>query len=321
MKKIVVLLLVFTLIIGLAACTSETVDDGITGALHRVEYGDNVAYIFGTFHASRPHWFPLADVVEDALRRADVVAMEIEEIGLGAGAMRRAVANMMYLPNSLTWSEYLTDEAYNHFIEVLKTWNVVYEHVNTMSPIALILSLEQGIIINSSDLDVGIEAAVDGYIADIAIELGLPVIGLESLEQQTNIFYNPPFEVTMAGIMRFRSREEFMEFQFQDEVASLNKLADYYENNDFASITASFAVELNPDEDCLYTIYMREYMLGWRSTYYAHEIMRLLQETEEPTTFFVAVGLGHVINSRTGDEFTDIVQQLVFAGFVVTPLY
>jgi len=122
MKKIVVLLLVFTLIIGLAACTSETVDNGITGALHRVEYGDNVAYLFGTTHASRPHWFPLADIVEDALRRADIVVLEIEEVGLSADVMQQALVGVMYLRDGLTWVEYLPEDVYIHLVETMETW-------------------------------------------------------------------------------------------------------------------------------------------------------------------------------------------------------
>jgi len=75
------------------------------------------------------------------------------------------------------------------------------------------------------------------------------------------------------------------------------------------------------DDQCLYVSFMRDVIGNWRSTNFAEEITRLLQETEEPTTFFIAIGLSHVIRSRIGTGFTDVVEQLELVGFTVTPLY
>jgi hypothetical protein len=61
--------------------------------------------------------------------------------------------------------------------------------------------------------------------------------------------------------------------------------------------------------------------MNYRSTYYANVIAGLLQDTEEPTTFFVVVGKSHVVRSLAGDEFTDIVQQLGLLGIEAVPLF
>jgi len=318
-ERVLILLLALVLIMGLSACTSETTNDGITGAIHRVEFGDNVAYLFGTFHAGRDDWFPLADVVEDALRSADVVAMEIEEIGMGARVFRQAGTSVSHLPNGLTWSDYLPEDAYRHLVATLDSWDVSYENANTMNPIYLIVSLENHFTFSLSDIDASFDATVDAYIARKASDLELQIIGLESVEQQIEIAYNPPIDVAVAKIMSFLPPEEFIEAQFKR--LTLDDLAGFYGANDFESIITNFARELSVDDDCLYAIYTKEHILSWRSTYYAHEIIRLLQETEEPTTFFVAVGIGHIISSGAGDEFTDIVQQLEVAGLEVMPLW
>jgi len=97
---------------GLNDNISETVDISITGAIHRVEYGDNVAYLFGTMHASHEDWFPLAEVVEDALRRSDIVALEIAEVGMNARTLQQAIKSVSLLPNGLTWRDYLPEDAY-----------------------------------------------------------------------------------------------------------------------------------------------------------------------------------------------------------------
>lgn len=61
-----------------------------------------------------------------------------------------------------------------------------------------------------------------------------------------------------------------------------------------------------------FTRYMVEVLMNFRSTYYAERIAGLLQDTDEPTTFFVAVGISHVI--REGDHLTNIVEQLDLCG-------
>jgi len=126
MKKALILLLVSILVLGQAACANKPADNAITGAIHRVEYGDNAAYLFGTFHVGHEYWFPLADVVEDALRRSDVVALEIEEIAMGSKAIQQAAETMRYLPDGLTWTDYLPEDAYYHLTEVLETWEISY---------------------------------------------------------------------------------------------------------------------------------------------------------------------------------------------------
>jgi len=110
----------------------------IHGAIHRVEYGNNVAYLFGTIHGGDPSWFPLAYVVEDALRRADVVAVEVAEIGLGHEAVNEAIMEVLFLPDGLTWNEFLPEDYYMHLVEMMDAWGIVYEEVNAMNPSYLV---------------------------------------------------------------------------------------------------------------------------------------------------------------------------------------
>jgi len=191
--------------------------------------------------------------------------------------------------------------------------------LETMNPMFLITDLENAHAMNLSNLDGSPRATVDDYINRRAVELGLPVIGLESFNQLYNIMYNPPYDVMLARIMLFLPLDEFVD-SFNESLTP-DDLGHYYQTNDFESINNYFASILGIDNDCLFTIYFREYIGNWRSTYYAHEIARLLQETEKPTTFFVAVGLSHINRSEAGDEFTDIVEQLKLLGFTVTVLW
>ena len=299
----------------------EPTGSNILGALHRVEYGNNVAYLFGTIHGGHPHWFPLADIVEDALRRADIIAVEVDELG-DLDGFEDVMLATTFLPNGLTWAEYLPETEYTHLVNMMDAWGLAYDDINTMNPSLLVHTLVLTTAMNLADFDATIEASVDAYITSVAAELGLPVIGLESSTQQVDILFNPPFDVMLAHIMTLLPPDELVTYlMYESYELTLDELAYLYENNDFDAINDSFATTLGAHIDDLYVTYMREIVSNWRSTYYANEIMRLLQVTDEPTTFFVAVGLSHINRSGAGEEFTDIVQQLKLAGFEPIPLW
>jgi len=286
----------------------------IHGALHRVVYGDNVAYLFGTFHRGLEHWFPLADIVEDALRRADIVAVEAAEVP----NVEELMFNLMFLSDGLTWVDILPEPYYNHFVELLEPWGMGYEEANIYNPSFLIGWWANWLMTYQSNLEF-IAETVDLYIENIAYSLGIPVIGLFSLEQELNWVFNPPFEVMLAQIMQFLPPDEMIEYMTYSAGMTFAELAYFYGNNAFTPIINGHVRML--DNECLYATYEREVIGNYRSTNFANEIIRLLQETEEPTTFFVAVGLNHIIRSKAGEEFTDIVQQLNFAGFTAVPIW
>ena len=296
---------------------------GIHGAIHRVEYGYNVAYLFGTLHGGHDHWFPLADVVEDAIRRSDVVAVEVEEVAGETAAMDAALMGAMFLPDGMTWVEFLPEYAYNHIVEMMVAWEIPYEEANTMNPWFLAFSLEMELVSALSALDVSRDASVDAYVAAVAAELGLPIIGLESIEQQMELLFSPPLEVKVAGIKRLMPLNEMAIALLTSVEMTLDQMAYYYENNNLYALAHGWALEMRNDIEagCVMAAYSRDIIANWRSTYYANEIARLLRETEEPTTFFVAVGLSHIIRSWGGEGFTDIVQQLQLLEFEVVPIF
>lgn len=300
----------------------------IHGAIHRIEYGDNVVYLFGSMHGGRETWYPLADAVEDAMNRADVF---VSEIGLADPTEQaEAIQAVAVLPDGQTWVEFLPEEAYDHIVAMAEAWEMNYEDVNTLNPAFLAFSLEMQLALQMAEnIEIGNtvgDISVDGYVLERAVERGLPVLSLETIEQQAQILYNPPFEVIVARAMGLLPPEEMMEAIQNSYEPSLGELADMYESNDVTALAESninvicLAAEEAADGN-LWLIYMRETVMNGRSAYYADGIARLLQETEEPTTFFVVVGVSHLIRSLAGEEFTDIVAQLKLMSFDTVPLW
>jgi|GEM_PF-1495049 len=290
----------------------------IHGALHRVEYGENVAYLFGTLHAGQAHWFPLSELVEDAMRRADVVAVERADLAETWEVRYELIQDVLYLPDGQTWSEFLPEEYYRHLVNMMIEWDVNYEDVNTRRPppfIRLLIDLLDNQI-SATDLS-GIETSVDGHVISVARESGVPIIGLESIEQAML----PPEDVMLAQIRNFVSPTEFLEARANKGLLFLDDAAYAYERNDFAVLNSDIALQASHSPDCPSTRHFVDIVARWRTTNFANEIARLLRETEEPTTFFVAVGIYHIISSGAGEPFTDIVEQLGLMGFSVVPLW
>ena len=104
--------------------SSESVAvDGIHGLLTRIEYGDNVAYIMGSMHMGRPHWFPLAGVVEDAMRRADVFAFEFDFTLRDDPLVMVGLQEHLLLPQGMTLLDVLTPQGLENFFDFLEIFS------------------------------------------------------------------------------------------------------------------------------------------------------------------------------------------------------
>jgi len=347
-KKFGLFTLILFLMVGLVACSDddeyeyqedptepEVTGSGseIHGAIHRIEYGDHVVYLFGSMHAGESAWYPLADVVEDAMARADVFAFEFdftmasyspEEIAEIVAAM----SGDHTLPDDQTLAEFLSEEVYENLVYHLPSYDVDYEDVYRQNPIALSMSIQTDVSL-ALFREIGISPtySIDFYVLNVAMEREVPIIGLEPTMQQVRIAFTPDEEILeTAGFDAF-TIDEIMEASVVDFVsrdALIEALADemnlheYYVANDLTRINELF--QPTPEMmDNAYGRYMIDVLMNFRSTYYANEIARLLQDTEEPTTFFVTVGISHVM--REGEHLTNIVEQLDLLGIEAVPIF
>ena len=307
----------------------------IHGAIHRIEYGDNVVYLFGTMHAAAPEWFPLSDVVEDAMRRADVFAFELD-LTFGSIEMDELMEivqfyeEAMFLPDKLTLADVLPEDVYEGIVEHIESFGRSYADIYQMNPIALGMELiaeVQAELFAEKGIYYDEQVGVDGYILDFAVRHEMPIIGLEPILQQLRIGFAPDEEIlTLANFdgnledimydvfTAFTSREELLE-ELREEGTVI--YADYL-YNDLETLIQGMEVT-DEDLENEFTRYMIEVLMNFRSTYYAERIAELLQDTDEPTTFFVAVGISHVI--REGEHLTNIVEQLELRGITAEPIF
>ena len=264
----------------------------IHGALSYVQYGYNRAYIFGSMHVGNPDFFPLAQIVEDAMRRADAFAFEYD-LSLDdtlEGIM--AALYFMFLPEGETLATYLSPDVHAHVVEILSTFYYIdYEDVNIFRPSVietLMLYFEV-----APNVGVYAEYSVDDYVFEFALDAGLPILGLVPMEHQMTIAFAPPHEVLEASILLWTDRNTMVE--------QTRNLVDAYAAQDMDAIRNMISVAdadlTNPAIAFEVDVFMTQ-----RTSEFAHEIDRLLRETTEPTTFFITIGIAHLLGDH-GNAF------------------
>ena len=279
----------------------------IHGLISRVEYGGNAAYIFGSMHMGRATWYPLHDTVEEAMRRADIFAFETELWPEALVRMSMLALEYMFLDPGTTLEELLSEDAFAHLLDVIESFGVSYEEISVASPWMLSNLLSQYVY---GEIGVVEQYGIDFYIMDFAAEHDLPMIPLNSLEHEVNLAFN------LSGELQEYAALGLLDFETSLEQAEA--LATAYETQDIAQITY-FLREYGADdyETNPLTRYIIDVLIIQRSIEFAQEIIRLLEETEEPTIFFVTMGIGHMV----GDDHGNVFRYLEDAGFEIVSLY
>jgi len=324
MKKSLALLPILAIaLIALSSCASrpEAVPQrpDIHGFISRVEYGGNVAYVFGSMHLGRPEWFPLSPIVEDAIARADVFAFEIDMELMASPEVMLYTGSLMMLPYGLTLRDVLPPDSFQSFLESLEVLpTITYEMIANFTPVGasmVIATVEMLPLMGIYSV-----YSVDSYVHAIAMAAGKPVIGLNDIFHEIDLLFDVPMEIQLT---MFDSPADWEEVDWT--VADWDTIVQYivdmglveaYEAGDVAMLRNAMgsAVNENPTP---FEEHFHHTNFHVRCHIFADEIARLLRETEEPTTFFVTVGAAHII----GGDFGKVLTLLEGMGFDVVPLW
>ncbi|MCL1935216.1 MAG: TraB/GumN family protein [Defluviitaleaceae bacterium] len=296
----------------------------IKGGLTRVTYGNNTAYIFGSVHAGISDWFPLADIVEDAMKSADIFAFETNLWNPSPEEENRfseIMTELLFLPNNETVANLLPYDIYNHYVDIIESFGLEYENIRNINPVVLLQELNNNFITPLAGISW--DYSVDTYVFDMATSLGVSTIGLVPLYTEIETLFTPPFEAMIEQIQMFPLFEELE--QASDEQILIVEIVNAYEKNDIQTMQ-----DLMADFFSLYDattplqLFWRDVISYERSIAFGREIARLLTETESETVFFVTLGISHVVRTGTGidnDGITNVVVYLQNAGFDVEVLY
>lgn len=296
------------LLLGCATRPAPSEAEGIRGMISRIEHGGNVAYIFGSAHLGRPGWFPLDPIVEDAMARADVFAFEIDLLEMASPAVLERTMELMMLPEGKTLEDVLPADVFQNFIENLATFPVVtYEMIAQFTPVAALTVIVQAELMPL--LGAHFDYSVDLYVVRFALNNGRPIIGLNDTFQELELMFDVPLEIQSYAL------DDFLDWQSSIEAMSEFQLIEAYEAQDIDMLRHVMSLAFE-QEDNPFVQYSRHINFYHRCHIFADEIARLLRETQEPTIFFVTVGIGHLLGDGGGKVF----ELLADMGFDVAPL-
>jgi len=319
---------------GPADDNHEDDDSGIHGLISVVEYGNSRAYIFGSIHVGHQSWYPLSPIVEDAIDRADIFAFEIDmaedggpcicDDGCNCGCDPEAsdclcqVMAYLFFEEGVNLETFLPADVHEALMENIGTFRGINPAMlSDIRPVALHEILLYEFV--APALGLSHEYSIDMYVFNRAEERGQPSLGLTDFNDHISFVADMPVEYQIAtakySINDFDTMLEEMEelaqiYETQDIYTlrqqvrgSMQEAYEYYERGEISAIGLGLAR------------YWDETIGNYRSAFFARQIAGLLTEAEEPTIFFVTVGIAHL--SRELNVF-HVLEEM---GFDVTPLY
>ncbi|MCL1788002.1 MAG: TraB/GumN family protein [Defluviitaleaceae bacterium] len=296
----------------------------IHGHIHRIEHAGSVAYLFGSFHGGAPDWFPLAPVVENAMARADVFAFEIDLL-MDARETAAILESIQFLPAGQNARQLLGQNLYEQYVRTMNNWanyfgRQILENIDRVHPAFQMFILTQAL--EAATFSTGGSAVtVDGYVLAFAQERRRPVVGLMDFEAQHRIFLTPPRDITREMARTFPTATSMRATLETNGISEYDALMYYYAGNNAAGLMRVVHGSFNRRTETIVERYEREMGLNHRSTVFAEEIVRLMEEADAPMTLFVTVGISHLIRHTVGDDFTSIVEQLALMGIEAEPIF
>ncbi len=322
MKKWLALLLAVLMLLCTTACDSSSSDrdrdrskskkpadlslyeESADGPLlYRVtdEDGD-IVWLFGSIHVGEEDFYPLPDYITDALEGSDGLAVEFDIIDFESDylAQTRALQKLMYTDGS-SIKDHLSDEVYEQAVEALQDLGI-YMAVYDMYMPVLWSSLIDSSLLDEDATSLG----VDRYVIEMAYDLDLPVIDVESAALQYGMMasYSEDLQEMLlkSSIEGYENTDEYVD-QIQD-------LIDMWADGNAMELREYLSSEgegLTQKEKKLYQEYNKK-MCADRDEDMTAFVMDALDDGEE---LFVCVGAAHVVG------VDGIIDRLIVEGYTV----
>lgn len=275
------------LILSFAAHNDAQGQELVKSLLWKLE-GDSIrtSYVFGTFHMLPQADFEIKERVKKAFGESDQVVMELD---MDDPNMQSELMLNIGMKDGNTLDQLMSKEDIKLLDDQLKsTANFSVAQVNTFKP----FMVETFILPSFIE---GIPASYEITFVQMAIDLQLPIEGLESVSDQANIFDIIPYEEQVEDLIDILKNRENMENLF----ARMIKLYKEEDINTLYNESLDYFNETEVD------LLLHERNAKWIDT--------IAKFAQEKATFF-AVGAGHLGGEK------GVIRLLQEAGYRLTPV-
>jgi uncharacterized protein YbaP (TraB family) len=280
--------------LALAACATIREQAG-KDVLWRVRTGHSTLYLLGSVHVLPRNAYPLRPALEHAFTSSERLVFEINIASVTKNSLRAEATRAGVYPAGQSLSKSVSPQTVLLLRSVLPQFGLTLKQVNRLRPSFLAQLLETRILAQAGySPDYG----VDLYFYRRAVLAQKPVMGLETLRDQTNLFH----ELTPSQDEQYLIRTIHALPYYPTLVGAM---VDAWRNGDIAQLDRFInqGLKVNPWE--------HQTLLVSRNSKWLPQIEHFAQERHN---YLVVVGAGHLI----GNE--GLVAQLKRAGYSVEQL-
>ena len=256
------------------------------GALFKVTQGAHTLYLFGTIHVGARDFYPLEPRVAGVLKKAPVLALEIDPLG-DQQQLTRAVQKHGIVAKGAApalppaWRQRLD--------RLLKQYNIEPETVALMKPwlLASLLTVSE---FSAQGYDASL--AVDAHLSKQAHAAGQKIVELESADSQMALFD----QMTPADQLLFL-QEAIAGIEDKEQADQAKEIARAWKN---ADIKALDALALKAEQDQTFSgRFVQKVLLDGRNPALADGMVKLMGRENNS---IAAVGILHLIGKGSVPE-------------------
>lgn len=247
------------------------------GVLYEVNYENNTLFLFGSIHVGLEEFYPLRSEAEAAFEDAEQLALEVDISDPGTLEEIETMTMQAFGGSDENLSEHMDEELYEQLQSILEGLGVPEMMMENADPWVLSMLMTNYVLLST---DFEEEYGIEAHFLNLAEDQNLPVLELESAEEQLNALQETPYEVQLSGL------EETVEYLDEQE-EQLLRLSRIWQAGDTELL--EFFRSLDAESDAL--------ALDERDEQMAERIAGMLQSDEYATTFAV-VGALHTVGDN-----------------------
>ncbi len=241
-------------------------DSGLLWQVSKV--GVPSSYVFGTIHVSDESIVNLPEQVSDALIRAETFAMEV----VPEAAEIMVIASLMYFADGQKLSDLVSRPLFAEVVRLLSAYHLPEDSVALMKPWAAFLTMSY---------PPEFRQVLDMQLLETARQNGARLVGLESLQEQIDIFDKMALDKQLKLLSDTACHYDIVESGFE-------KMKSLYLAGDLAGLYA-YSQRYSLSDDDLYNELIQE-LLVERNYIMAERMQAVLQDGNA----FIAIGAMHL---------------------------
>jgi len=255
----------------LILCTQALAESSVW----RVQKGDSVFFLGGTFHLLRPSDFPLPPEFDKAYQASDLLVFETDLGRLNdASAQEKLLSQAMYADGS-TIDKYLSPKTYRLLNEFCTAKGIPLENLKHFKPSIIAVTM---LTVELAKLGVA-QQGVDTFFYQLATQDKKATEGLETVDEQIQ------FVVGMGE----GNEDAFITHSLRDLESikqNYETMVEAWKKGDIKKLDALFVAEVKAKLPKLYKELLADRNAKW--------LPRIEAYRETPKKEFILVGAGHL---------------------------